>query len=465
MSEEMDNILHEMQELTSVIKGREDTATIDMEALKAEFKAMVDEQVAEQIEQERQKAPVRREPASPVGHYDVNYEALGKGNRYAKAVKDFQRDGYHKGFAKQSILPVDLYLSDTLLKQANALYPDRVPSSSSDLKAAIKAMTSTGSGTGDEYVPTEMAPQLWDDIFLASRVVSNLMTVPMPTNPFDVPLGLGDVTWRKGSENTAVTASDPATAKSTLTATEQVAEVNWSYTLDEDAVVAMMPSLRNRLGISGGEQIDAFALNADATDAATGNINLDDADPDADSYYLSNGQDGIRHLFLVDNTDMGTTAGGDALTDVDITGEMAAMGKYAADPNQLMFICDISSYLNGFLALTNTTTVDKFGPTATILTGQLAAYRGVPIVTSASMPLTMADGKASTTASNNTLGTIAIVNRNMWYVGFRRDLLIEIDRDIQKRQFIMVMSFRQALAAHGTRSSATHTGGVFNILV
>ena len=49
--------------------------------------------------------------------------------------------------------------------------------------------------------------------------------------------------------------------------------------------------------------------------------------------------------------------------------------------------------------------------------------------------------------------------------GIRSELLIEVDRDIQKRQYIMVTSLREAVAARGTRSSATHTAGVYNILV
>ena len=101
----------------------------------------------------------------------------------------------------------------------------------------IKALTSTGSATGDELVPTNLAGQLWDDIFLASRVVNAMTVVPMPTNPFDVPLGLGSVTWRKGTENSATSTSDPSTAKSTLTATELLTEQNWSYTLEEDAMI------------------------------------------------------------------------------------------------------------------------------------------------------------------------------------------------------------------------------------
>jgi len=141
------------------------------------------------------------------------------------------------------------------------------------------------------------------------------------------------------------------------------------------------------------------------------------------------------------------------------------MGKYAVNPEQMMMICDASTYLNGFLTLTNAVTVDKFGPQAVVLTGQLAAYRGIPIIVSASQSLTEADGKVSTTGGNNTLGQISIVNRNMWYAGFRREMLVEVDRDIQKRQWILVNSIRPAVAAYGTRSTTTHTAGVRNILV
>src|SRR3972149_1793407 len=90
---------------------------------------------------------------------------------------------------------------------------------------------------------------------MASRVAADLPNQPMPTDPFDIPLGLGDVTWRKGGQGQVTTPQNVATGKSTLTATEQIAEVDWSYNLDEDSVVAMMPSLRRRLGLSGGGQV------------------------------------------------------------------------------------------------------------------------------------------------------------------------------------------------------------------
>ncbi len=460
----LDSVLQQMAELTTAVKAAQgNKGNLRWEDVEREFGAQIEALTAAQVQKAMDKQPVYHQPGAAIG-------ASGQlaNNRYSRFVKSFETGGTHRdgGLVYR---PVDLLIAKAIMdgqvKNWSAQMGGVANEPSGDLVAAIKAMTSTGAATGDELVPTGMATQLWDDIFLASRIAANLTRIDMPTNPFDVPLGLGQPTWRKGAENTATTASDMATAKSTLTATELVTEQNWSYTLDEDSAVAMAPTVRARLAQSGAEVIDAFALNADSTDAGTGNINLDDADPDATEYYLSAGQDGIRHQWIVDNTGMKKDAGGDALADTDIAAALNFMGKYAVDPNQTLMIVDPGTYLNGLLSLTNVLTVDKFGPAAIVLTGQLAAYRGIPIVVSASASKTEADGKVSTTAGNNTLGQISIVNRNMWYAGFRRQLLIETDRLIQKRQYIMVTSLRMAIAAHGTRSTNTHTSGIYNVLI
>ena len=464
MATQFDAVLAQMAELTNAVKSAPKNE-LQWEQIEKQFGGQIDALVQAQV-----KAALDSQPAFRTGNAPaIAHDGYAKAGRYARFLKSFEQGQQHK----QSGLvysPADMLIAKLMLDcQVKNYIPgtggDKAQPASADLENAIKALTSTGAGAGDELVPTNMAGMLWDDFFLASRIVSTMMRIDMPTNPFDIPLGLGNVTWRKGTENTATTASDPATAKSTLTATELVTEQNWSYTLNEDAAIAMAPAIRGRLAQSGAEIMDAFALNADSTNAGTGNINLDDADPDDASYYLSSGQDGLRHAWLVDNTAMTVAAGGDALGDGDITGAMGKMGKYAADPSQLVIVTDVGTYLSGFLGLTNVVTVDKFGPSAVVLTGQLAAYRGVPIIVSASAPKTEADGKVSTTAGNNTLGQFSIFNRNMWYVGFLRNLLIESDRDIQKRSYIMVTSMRQAIAAHGTRSTQTYTAGAANILI
>lgn len=470
---EVETLIKEMRDMTEVLKeSRGDKATVDFEELKENFSEAMNELVEEQVKANLAAAPSRPVPGDAVGL--DGEEPITKSNRYHRHVKSFRKDGHLvDGYTK--IRPVDLMLAQLMLdgqhqaqkaagRPVGVNVEDALPASD-DLRAAVKALTSTGSGTGDELVPTGMAAQLWQDIFLASIIVTNMIETPMPTNPFDIPLGLGDVTWRKGTENTATTASDPATAKSVLTVTELVTEQNWSYTLDEDAVIAMAPAIRQRLAISGAEIIDSFALNADNTNAGTGNINLDDADPDDDSYYLSAGQNGLRHQWIVDKATQGVDAGGDALTAADILAMLGKMGKYAVNPAEVRLVTDVSTYLAGFLDLDEVRTIDKFGPNAVVVTGQLAAFQGLPIIVSTSAPLTEADGKVSTTSGNNTLGQITAFNRMMWYAGFIRDLMIEVDRDIQKRMYIMVTSLRQAVGAHGTRASATHTAGIRNILV
>jgi hypothetical protein len=353
--------------------------------------------------------------------------------------------------------------ADWMLSKAAAMKAPGASGPSSELRGIVsKALTATGAGTGDEYVPTGMAASLWNDFFIQSRVASQFDTVQMPTDPWDWPLGWGDGTWRKGTQNTATTVSDPATAKSTMTATEQVLEYNFSYSLDEDSVVAVMPSLRAQIARDGAEQIDRFVMNADSTNAATGNINLDDADPDDDSYYLSAGQDGLRHLMIVDNTaqatDINTT-----LTDALTRTAIGKLGKYATDLNRLVLFCNPKTYVLSMLGLTNVVTYDKFGPQATVITGALSSYAGIPVIPTSSIALAEDDGKLSTTGANNDEGTILIAHRDMWKVGFKRNLMLEMFRDVQKRSVILVASFRIAVAARGTRSTATHTAGAFGI--
>jgi len=437
---EFDNIAQAIAQLKEVVANAgKDTAVLDYDKL--------GKAIADNTAKVKSNEPVRKGEA--VGHAGV--EANGS----AKIV-----GGKYDGMTYNELEFVDWFLG-----KAAAVSPGKVGKASKGLKELLtqKALSSTGSGTGDEFVPTSLAGELWNDMFLDSRVASQFSRITMATDPYEVPIGWGDPTWRKGTQSTATTASDPATAKATFTSTEQVLEIDWSYDLDEDAVIAALPTLRDMVGRSGGEQIDKFMLNADSTNAATGNINLDDADPADDSYYLSAGQDGLRHLWIVDNTGQGSSAGAALDHDKWVAG-LVKLGKYAADPSRLVAFCDPVTAIR-ITNLTNVLTVDKFGPSATILNGQLASYAGVPIVVTPAQSLTEADGKVSTTAASNTKGQVTIAHRDMWRVGFKRDMLMEMYRDVQKRQLILVASFRIAVGARGTRSAATHTAGIYNITV
>ena len=80
------------------------------------------------------------------------------------------------------------------------------------------------------------------------------------------------------------------------------------------------------------------------------------------------------------------------------------------------------------------------------------------------MSLADADGKVTDGGNTAKTGRLLMVNRSQWRVGFRRELLIETTRDIQKRQNIMVVSMRLAFMERtGSRSTARHTALQYNI--
>ena len=330
-----------------------------------------------------------------------------------------------------------------------------------NLKAAMDSATA---GRGDELVPTAEAATLWADVNLDTHVAALFPRVDMPTNPFQIPLQLGDVSWYPGAENTATTDTALSTARQTLTAYELVAEVPWSLTLDEDAVIAMAGEVRSTLVRNAVEVIDDVLLNADTT---TGNnINADTATiaaSDAGKGHWLVGFDGLLHLPLVDNTAQGNDHG--AAPNADMYNEARGLlGKYGVRPSELAYIVDVSTYIKS-LGAEEFRTLDKLGPQATILNGQLAQVDGIPVIVSEQMAKSDVDGKV-TSGGANAKGRLLLVNRSQWRLGFRRELMIETTRDIQKRQNIMVVSMRLAFMERtGNRGAATHTALQYNITV
>ncbi len=346
------------------------------------------------------------------------------------------------------------------LRDPSGLNPRMLEDWRVNLKAA---MDSTTAGTGDELVGTQEARALWDDVNLETAVAPLFNTVQMPSNPFQIPLQLGDVNWYPGTENVAAKSTALSTARQTLTAYELVAEVLWSYDLDEDAVIAMMEELRRSLLRNAREVIDDVILNGDTT--ATNNINADGATiaaTDAGKGQWLLGFDGLLHLPLVDNTSQANNHAG-AVSDDMFNEVRSKLGKYGVRPSEVVYITDVNTFIRS-LGVGNFRTLDKFGPQATLLTGQLGAVEGIPVIVSEQMKLADIDGKVTDAGNGTNTGRLLIVNRGQWRVGYKRELSIETVRDPQKRQNIMVVSFRIALQGRsGTRSTATHTALQYNI--
>ena len=351
-------------------------------------------------------------------------------------------------------------LLNAQIRQPLGLNPRALEEWQANLKAA---MDSTTGGSGDELVSTQEASALWMDVNLETMIAPLFSRVEMPSNPFKIPLQLGGVNWYPGTENLATTSTALSTGKQTLTAYELVGQVPWSLTLDEDAIIAMAAEVRSALVRNAAEVIYDVLLNADTT--TVNNINADGATiaaTDSGKGHWLLGFDGLIHLPLIDNTSQANNLAG-GVTDDMFNQVRGKLGKYGVRPSELAYVMDVNTYIKA-LSVANFRTLDKLGPNATLLRGQLGAVEGIPIIVSEQMKLADTDGKVTDSGNGTNTGRLLMVNRSQWRVGYRRELVIETDRDIQKRQHIMVVSIRLAFAERsGTRSSATHTALQYNV--
>ena len=304
---------------------------------------------------------------------------------------------------------------------------------------AIKSdevMHSDLSSYGDEWVPTLWSREIWRKIRLEARVLPLFPDWEMPSNPAEYPIESSGFTLYKvaetADESNLVIGSQNApdsqitTAKLTFTAGKLGALGYFSEELVEDAIIPIVPQLRRQIADDMAHGIDELLISGDETAGAseTGNISYYGGNVGTTRRFLV--IDGLRHNCLVTNT--ANKRDGGTLTYEDIAATRKLMGtnaKYAVNPSKLVLIPDLAVVYN-LLDLPEVVTVDKFGPAATILTGEMGKISGIPIVLTEDYPLTNAAGYIEDDPADNTKGSFLIVRRNGVRVGWRRHVKVTV---------------------------------------
>ena len=484
---EMEAIKKELNDINRFVRDRIDPVTKEVDLLREESERLKEEvlQIRQRDRALRRDAVMRHSgehssivvPEGPYAGMDVLDLALLRRFAHSQRRESFgpawaERAEGAKRTLAAGLTPAVIQAShQASARKLEEWYSvDRKPTGQfegfgrSVLQALTRAaMDSTTAGSGDELVATLEARELWMDVNLHTMVAPLVPTFPMPSNPFDIPRQLGEVNFYPGTENTAAAATALSTGKAALTAYELVGQVPYSFTLEEDSVVALLPEIRAGLVRNVAEVLDDIILNADAT--ATNNINADGVSittADAGKAHWLLGYDGIVHLPLVDNTAQRNNHG--AAASDDMFNEIRTkLGRYGARPSQLVWVMDVNTFIRT-QSVSQFRTMDKLGPNATLLTGMLGAIEGIPVIVSEQMRLADTDGKVTAAGNGTNTGRLLIFNRTQWAQGFRRELTIDVDRDNQKRQTVVTVSFRHALTERsGDRSSATHTALQYGI--
>lgn len=344
-------------------------------------------------------------------------------------------------------------------------------------KRAMRAMDTQESGYGQQLIGQQYVGELWQSARFESRVFRTIRTLDMTAPTMFIPIEADLPELLFVPERTGPTDSDYTTTKTgsnrvQVDAKKFLIHQIWSGEMEEDSLIPFIPFLRRQVVMSLAHYSDSLILNGDDTNAATGNINLDDADPNDEKHYLA--WDGIRHVGLVDNTGNGTDVGGaisygalvGALSDMVDTTYLMDWG-HPTDPSQVIFVADpfTSDKVRQLDEVINWQTAQG----ERLLNGQVGNVFNHPFINgSMALSLTEADGKVSTTGGNNTRGQVVVYNRNAFVAGWRRRVKIEVERLPGRDQTRMVHSLRMGFGRYSPSGVASGIEGaavLYNISV
>lgn len=307
-------------------------------------------------------------------------------------------------------------------------------------RAAVDTQTA---GEGAEFVPRELSSQLVERVTLALRVLALFPEIPMPTNPFDLPaMALSRTRGGRHTEQTAdtgQTAIKKITAgsrKITLTAAKFATEILTSKEAEEDAIIAVLDFLRDELVDFTAADLEDAAINGDTTGTHR------DADVTASDDPRKNWE-GIRET--AEDVSSQRDHGGGDLTVAGLRANRKLMGKYGIDPSNLAHVIGMVGYID-LLSDANVLTVDKYGASATILSGELGKVDGVPLIVSEYVRQNLnATGVYDGTTTTKTVA--CTVHRRAFLRGTRRQQTVEFLRELYSEfdQDAVKISTRQAL--------------------
>lgn len=345
---------------------------------------------------------------------------------------------------------------------------DRAVRSIMPFTRADEVMTSTASGFGDEWVAIAWSTNVWEkarNIQIFESLISKGMRVeevPQGHESINI-LGDGaDPTVYTIAQNADLTSNRPTptvaitpagTIVRLLTPGELGAAIAFSDVFEEDSLVPALSQLQQQIEDTMAEHIEKLMLNGDTETGGTGNINSDDGAPGtglSTPYYIAS--NAMLKLAIVTNTDNSRDGGALDENDYRETLKLFASALRSRRGN-IAFVVDSDTH-SASLDIAAVKTDDVRRTNATITSGVLSNIWGVDVFESGFMGLAEADGKQSTTPSNNTLGRILAVYAPNWAMGWKRHIKVETDRDIIAGTDIIVAKMRLGFQYRTTDSSA-----------
>jgi len=288
--------------------------------------------------------------------------------------------------------------------------------------------TSTNGEAWEIEVSTAIQGEMRRQLVVVGTVNSIAMNQTVMRIPVNPDTGT-NATWVAGSSfgsdytSVAGTGASSGTTRThtikevTLTAQKLATKEYVSFEEDEDTIIPLLPLIRDAMARRMAKTLDKAMLLGDGGTTATGQVaaaikGLASYDPVAGS---------------------GVTLDISAADKFTVAKAMAArkaLGAWGLNPSELIMFVSTQSYYE-LMEDSNFLTVDKAGPAATLLTGQVGSIGNTPVLVSASFD-GVVDGNAAA----------VVVNPMNFLVGTHRGMRVDSDDEVVNQRSVLVASMR-----------------------
>ena len=292
-----------------------------------------------------------------------------------------------------------------------------------------------GSNIGAEWIPDVTLPEVDRYVTAGRRVEALFRTMPMSDKTVIMPkLTVGLRPYLKGAsvidDPAQYTASSLTTDSKTITANSWAVRVQVDDDASEDSIVAVEEILRDELVAALVDGFEDTILNGDTGSHQDTGLSGWDIRSRWGASGLGTSAD-HRRAFIglraraadVSNTSDGSSAE----TFAGLLSQRATLDS-PLGLDSVVCITSPEYYLAKMLNFTETLTLDKFGPQATVLTGQIASVGGMPVIISEFMSNELNTSGIYDDSTKTKTGVL-VVNTSRFFVGARRGAVVEVQRD------------------------------------
>ena len=322
----------------------------------------------------------------------------------------------------------------------------------------LKALGIVSGDDGFEWIPTIVADSYIDEFNLDRKVSGLFFEVKMPSNPYKWPVLTNGAIARRVGQASAI---NKQVFKTDNTIQFDAEKLSGRYELpeelNEDSAPDVIKAIRQELmegqekameiGILEGDSAGALHNFSQLPDVAAGTTIAAIAAETPETVF-----DGIRLRIMNANAlvagQSAVDAGDTSISETELSQCRGKMGKFGTDPKQCAIIAGPKVY-NQMLLLDDVRTIEQYGGQATVLTGELAKYEGMPVIVSEYLREDLdTTGVNSATPADNIRGSVIMVNRKRWFCGLRRAVQMLVEKNKTEFDVLDMVSFsRKAFQA------------------